>query len=58
MFTIDMSRCPGCPAKESCTTRTKLVQTLNPLAVELSTDPQYLAAPADGLIIVACHGGM
>ena len=55
MWTIDMNRCPACPAKETCADRKKILQTLSPVATELNTDPAHVDGPGDGIIIVACH---
>lgn len=55
MWTIDMNRCPGCPHKEQCADRLKILQTLSATAMELNTNPVHLDGPGDGVIIVACQ---
>jgi len=55
MWTIDMNRCPGCPHKEKCADRLKILQTLSAASMELNTNPAHLDGPGDGVIIVACQ---
>jgi hypothetical protein len=55
MWTVDMSRCPACPDKESCADRKEILTTLSGTSHKLNTDPAYVDGPGDGIIIVACH---
>jgi hypothetical protein len=59
MWTVDMTRCPACPANPAqggdCADRKKIVQTLSALTHELNTDPAFVDGPGDGIIIVSCR---
>ena len=58
MFTVDMSRCPGCHKKETCPDRKRLALELQGIAHGLNSDkaaePDLATAGGEGIIIVAC----
>lgn len=54
MWTVDMNRCPACSEAATCADRKRIVQVLSQSTMELNTDPKFVDAPGDGIIIVAC----
>lgn len=55
MWTVDMNRCPACPAKETCADRKRIVTNLSKETFDMNTDPAHVEGPGDGIIIVSCH---
>lgn len=55
MWTVDMSRCPGCPDKEECLDRKEMLPLLSGMTHNMNTDSKHVDGPGDGTIIVHCQ---